>query len=78
MMTKRKPTSDAARDALLMEIAKRHFFLETLETLETLATRNSDRLDFHDVAVWAIRSALAAAYEAGRQSAIAAAKGVKR
>lgn len=62
MMTKRKPTSDAARDALLMEIAERHFFLETLET------RNSDRLDFHDVAVWAIRSALEAAYEAGRRA----------
>ena len=62
MMTKRKPTSDAARDALLTEIAERHFFLETLET------RNSDRLDFHDVAVWAIRSALEAAYEAGRRA----------
>jgi hypothetical protein len=47
-------------EALLLEIAAKHFFLETLET------RNSDGLDFHDVAVWAIRSALEAAYEAGR------------
>ena len=41
-MARRKPAHpNAARDALLMEIAERHFFLETLET------RNSDQLDFH-------------------------------
>ncbi|MDP2740770.1 MAG: hypothetical protein Q8O82_19170 [Pseudorhodobacter sp.] len=45
-----------------MEIAERHLFLETLET------RNSDSLDFHDTAVWAIRSALEAAFEAGRRA----------
>ena len=39
--------------------SERHLFLETLET------RNSDSLDFHDTAVWAIRSALEAAFEAG-------------
>ena len=62
-MAKRKPADpNAARDAQLMEIAERHLFLETLET------RNSDRLDFHDVAVWAIRSALEAAFEAGRRA----------
>ena len=60
-MPRRKPTdANAARDSLLMEIAERHLFLETLET------RNSDSLDFHDTAVWAIRSALEAAFEAGR------------
>ena len=48
-MTRRKTDPAAARDALILEIAQRRFFLETLET------RNSDRLDFHDVAVWAIR-----------------------
>ena len=53
----------AARDALILEIAQRRFFLETLES------RNSDRLDFHDVAVWAIRDALEEAYEAGRRAA---------
>jgi hypothetical protein len=53
----------AAPDALMLEIAKRHFFIETLET------RNRDRLDFHDVPVWAIRAALAEAFEAGRASA---------
>jgi len=31
----------------------------------TLAMRNSDSLDFHDVAVWQLRAALEAAYRAG-------------
>ena len=53
----------AAPDALILEIAQRRLFVETLET------RNSDRLDFHDVSVWAIRDALAEAYEAGRRAA---------
>ena len=55
--TKAKP---AAPEALILEIATKHFFIETLET------RNRDRLDFHDVAVWAMRAALSEAYEAGR------------
>ena len=33
--------------------------------LDTLETRKSDRLDFHDLAVWKIREALADAYLAG-------------
>ncbi len=33
--------------------------------LETLATRNSDNLDFHDLAVWSLEKALQAAFEAG-------------
>ena len=44
-------------DQLLTEIAKKHLSLETLET------RNSDNLDFHDVAVWGIKDALQEAYE---------------
>jgi hypothetical protein len=48
---------------LLQKIALDHLFIESLET------RNSDRLDFHDVSVWAVKSALMAAYEAGRQAA---------
>lgn len=59
------PSPDAARDALLLEIAMRHLFLDTLET------RMSDSLDFHDHAVWAVRSALEAAFEAGRCAATA-------
>ncbi len=44
---------------LLEQIAKEHLFIETLET------QHRDRLDFHDVSVWAIKSALEAAYAAG-------------
>lgn len=33
-----------------------------------LQTRGSDSLDFHDVAVWALREALVAAYQAGAAS----------
>lgn len=35
----------------------------------TLETRHSDSLDFHDVAVWQIKEALEAAYEAGAEAA---------
>ena len=35
--------------------------------IETLETRSTDSLDFHDVAVWAIRAALQEAYDAGRR-----------
>ena len=62
-MARRKANPAAARDALIFDIAQRRFFIETLET------RNRDRLDFHDVAVWAIRDALEEAFEAGRRSA---------
>ena len=50
-------------DTLLTQIALDHLFIETLET------RHSDRLDFHEVSVWGVKSALMAAYEAGRQAA---------
>ena len=50
----------APKEVLLMEIAAKHFHIETLET------RNSDGLDFHDVAVWSIRAALEAAFAAGQ------------
>jgi len=63
IMAKRKSTPEAAREALILDIAQRRFFIETLET------RNRDRLDFHDVAVWAIRDALEEAFEAGRRAA---------
>ncbi len=52
----------AARDAELLKIAQRQFRIETLDT------QNWDRLDFHDVAVWAIRAALEEAFEAGRRA----------
>ena len=53
----------ANADARLAEIARTTLGLETLET------RRSDGLDFHDLAVWQIKQALQAAYEAGRASA---------
>ena len=59
-MTIETKIAPAAPEALILEIATRHFFIETLET------QNRDRLDFHDVAVWAMRAALEDAYEAGR------------
>ncbi len=36
--------------------------------LETLEIRKSDRLDFHEVAVWSVKEALELAYLAGQQS----------
>jgi hypothetical protein len=38
-------------------------------SLETLETRNSDSLDFSEQAVWTLRRALEAAYQAGVQAA---------
>ena len=46
-------------DQIFALIAQKHLLIETLET------RNSDRLDFHDVSVWGVRSALEAAFKAG-------------
>ncbi len=48
---------------LFERIAKEHPHIETLET------QNRDRDDFHDVAVWSIKSALEAAYTAGALAA---------
>lgn len=62
MPRRTKTDPNAARDALILAIARRQFRIETLET------RNWDRLDFHDVAVWAIRAALEEAFEAGRRA----------
>ena len=46
-------------DKLLAQIAQDHLSIETLET------RHRDALDFHDVSVWGVKSALMAAYQAG-------------
>jgi len=43
--------------------------------LETLETRRMDSLDFHELAVWEIREALEAAYNAGRQAGNSKAEG---
>ena len=46
-------------DQIFALIAHKRLFIETLET------RHSDRLDFHDVAVWSVHDALEAAFKAG-------------
>jgi hypothetical protein len=46
-------------EQLLTQIAQTKLGIESLET------RQSDRLDFHDVAVWCLRDALEAAFNAG-------------
>ncbi len=58
----KKQNPKAIQD-LLEKIALDHLFIQTLET------QMSDRLDFHEVSVWAVKSALQAAYEAGRLAA---------
>lgn len=49
-------------DKTLLEWARK-----AVTGLETLETRNSDGLDFHETAVWSLKAALLAAYEAGLQ-----------
>ena len=49
-------------------IAREHLFIETLET------RNRDSLDFHDVSVAGVSSALDAAYRLGQSELLAAAE----
>jgi hypothetical protein len=50
------------RNNILNRIAREHLRIQTLET------RRSGSLDFYEVSVWVVESALAAAFEAGRQS----------
>lgn len=47
---------------LIAHLAKKHLRIDTLEE------QHSDRLDFHTVAVWELKAALEAAYNAGAQS----------
>ena len=46
-------------DTILTLIAQKHLGIETLQT------RNADSLDFHDTAVWCLKDALEAAFNAG-------------
>ena len=57
--------NDPTRDAAIREIAKRDTPFETL-------TPSRSGADFREVAVWTIERALAAAYEAGRETGEAA------
>lgn len=55
-------------DAILTEIARRTLGMVTLEA------RKVDALDFHEVAVWSVKAALIAAYQAGECAGRAASK----
>ena len=50
-------------ELLFESIALDHLFIETLQT------RHRDSLDFHDVSVWGVQSALQAAFDAGLRAA---------
>lgn len=62
MARRKTAVPNAARDSQLLEIAQRTLRIETLDT------QKWDQLDFHDVPVWAIRTALEEAFEAGRRA----------
>ena len=51
--------SSKQMNAEIAQIANKYLYIETLET------QYCDRLDFHDLAVWQIKEALEAAYQAG-------------
>lgn len=61
MAKKMSPTalSPDEIELLFESIALDHLFIETLQT------RHRDSLDFHDVSVWGVKSALQAAFDAG-------------
>jgi len=71
-MTPRKPSPaktakpTPAPEGVLERIARQSL------NVETLTTRGSDRLDFYDVAVWGLKEALEAAYQAGLSAASSA------
>ena len=62
MAKKTTKRTQAYKDATINEIAQRILGIDTLET------RKSDSLDFHEVAIWNIKEALEAAFEAGRKA----------
>jgi hypothetical protein len=65
MVKKMSPTalSPDEIELLFESIALDHLFIETLQT------RHRDSLDFHDVSVWGVKSALQAAFDAGLRAA---------
>lgn len=63
--TKTKQTAKDQALAAALERARVELDLDTLET------RKSDRLDFHDVAVWSIRDLVQQAFEAGYAAGVA-------
>jgi len=62
-MVQKAPETLHDQDALFTQIAQQYLDIETLKT------RRMDALDFHDCAVWSIKDALQAAYDAGVKAA---------
>jgi hypothetical protein len=60
-MTRMQTNKDSIEN-LLEQIARAKLGIATLKT------QSSDSLDFHEVAVWRLREALEAAFEAGKAS----------
>ena len=56
-----KVKDEKSTEQIIQKIAADHLFIDTLET------RNADSLDFHEVSVWGIKSALQAAFDAARK-----------
>ncbi len=46
-------------DVQMLELAHKHFGIKSFEQ------KNSDRLDFHDTAVWCVKAALEESYDLG-------------
>ncbi|MCY1033257.1 hypothetical protein OV207_17515 [Corallococcus sp. BB11-1] len=68
-MTPRKPRpANASKPAQAPAETLKRIVREEMN-IETLKTRNSDSLDIHEVAVWQLRDALEAAYQAGIRAA---------
>jgi len=57
-----KAIDERATEQIIQKIAADHLSIDTLET------RNADSLDFHEVSVWSVKTALQAAFEAGRKT----------
>lgn len=59
----KKPINVDKMNATIKNLALENFRIETLKT------RNSDGLDFYEVAVWQVKAALEEAYKAGFEAA---------
>jgi hypothetical protein len=62
MKAKTTKHTQTYKDVTINEIAQR------ILRIDTLQERKSDSLDFHTVAVWTLKEALEAAFEAGRKA----------
>ena len=63
-MSAAKTAEERRKDRLFLSIIQDNINAN----ISTLETQNSDRLDFHAVAIWNLKAALEAAYQAGKDS----------